>query len=145
MSMGLGKFKCVLLVDDDEVSNFITKKMIDHFGFADNVMTVSSGKQALAYIEINKMGLGLHPPCLDLILLDVNMPEMNGFQFLEEFYRDRPMKDNGLIIVMLSSSESPKDIERSKTFPIQGYICKPLTSLKLEQAIGVAMNTSMST
>lgn len=76
------KVKCILLIDDDEPTNFLHKIVISDSGRAEKVVEVQSGFEALDYLE--KMEDGKYPQP-DLIFLDINMPAMNGWEFLEEY------------------------------------------------------------
>jgi CheY-like chemotaxis protein len=127
------KFNCILLVDDDDTSNFLTQKVISIMGIADHTHTTYNGKQALTYLLENcKEYIPSLPACPDMILLDINMPVMDGFQFLEEFYKIQPDYYQNIKIVVLTSSENPKDLERFKKYPLFGYINKPISIEKLQ-------------
>lgn len=120
--------KRVLLVDDEEVDNFISEKVIKNANFSDSIVTTTSAKEALLYLES-------HPnPLPELILLDVKMPAMNGFQFLQNF-RKFPTSITGTCnIIALSSIVEEVEIERIKQLPfIVGFFSKPLDESKLEE------------
>jgi CheY-like chemotaxis protein len=120
------KLQKVMVVDDAELDRQIAKKTITKIGFAEEVITAESAMDALDHLR----------SCPDevpsLIFLDINMPEMSGFDFLEE-YAALEVKSK-CIIVMLSSSMHREDQERAENSP---YVCrflnKPLTAAKLGQ------------
>ena len=124
-------FDKVFLIDDDSVFNLIHFKMINKFAFAKDVLVYQNAKEALE--EFNKCRIEgkLHLP--DFIFLDINMPVMDGWEFLDELSKF----DDGLFehckVVMLSSSIDVADIEKSKEYKmVVHYIAKPLTLPKLE-------------
>jgi CheY-like chemotaxis protein len=111
--------KNVLLVDDDKTFNFISTRLLELTGMAGNILTAWNGKQALDLFERNQ---GFP----DVILLDLNMPVMDGFEFLEAFNTlNLPGKEQ-VKIVILSSSVHPKDIERAQVLGAHRYVRKPL-------------------
>jgi len=115
-----------MLVDDNEIDNFINGKMIEGCNFSDYVYIHTSSKSALEFINnlqrIGDAGRQLSP---ELILLDINMPIMDGFQFVEEFEKSGV---SNIKIVILSSSINAEDEIRSKQYKsVIGYLSKPLT------------------
>jgi CheY-like chemotaxis protein len=129
------KFNCTLLVDDDSTSNMISERVLNKIQLTNTIQVTWNGREAIDYIhdslnEDNEQG----KPWPDLILLDINMPEMNGFEFLDEYLK---VDTHGKVIkiVMLTSSIDRNDIETSKQYPIHGYITKPLTPEKLQNAV----------
>lgn len=118
----------VLLVDDDKICNFITEATLNRLGVAEEIRAVLNGKEALEYINHELTGNRILP---DIILLDLNMPLMNGFQFIESFKElDFPKKDK-VKIVVLTSSENPEDIVKVKKLGINYYLTKPINESKL--------------
>jgi CheY-like chemotaxis protein len=127
------KFNFIMLIDDDEISNFITEKMITSLMLSDRMHTLKNGIEALTFI--NKNCNSSSNQCPDLIILDINMPVMDGIEFLEEFYSNKKSKNpNDPNIYILSSSYNPHDTEKIKKFNIKGYITKPMT---LEKLMGI--------
>jgi CheY-like chemotaxis protein len=115
----------VLLVDDDEASNFLTKILLEKLGAAEKIEVVLNGQQALTYMQTQ----GVTPACPDLILLDINMPIMNGFEFLEHLGEVSLSKTPR--IVLLTSSISPRDADQARSFRVE-MINKPVTLDKLK-------------
>lgn len=127
------KNKCILLVDDDNICNFITKKLIEKLGYKNTIGIVENGKSALSFLE--KTIKDLKNPMPQLILLDINMPEMDGWKFIEGFEKLPDEHINSVNIVMLTSSISPYDIKKAEsTACIAEFITKPV-SLETMKAI----------
>ena len=98
-----------------------------------DVTTVLNGKQALELLEEYKKGNVQRP---DIIFLDLNMPIMNGYEFIEAFaLMDLPDK-NAITIVVLTSSADPNDLARAKELGIKYYFNKPLTKEEIKKMIG---------
>ena len=121
------KVKSILLVDDDSTSNFMAQLLLEDLNVAEHISTTLNGQEALDYIQIHCTV----DTCPNLILLDINMPVMNGFEFLEHF-QQLPVS-NQIRVVMLTSSVYHKDMEKAKDYQINHYISKPLTTEKLQE------------
>jgi CheY-like chemotaxis protein len=122
-----------MLVDDDKIFNFLSEKTIMSLGLANEVHFALNGQQALALLEKYKEGEISRP---DIIFLDLNMPVMNGYQFIEAFTNmDLPDKHK-ITIVVLSSSADPNDVARTKQLGIRYYFNKPLSKDEIRKLIG---------
>ncbi len=133
------KLNKVLLVDDDYISNFLNKLLIRDMNLADKTYFATNGEEALEFIKENcttNDGEELASDCLDLILLDINMPVMNGFEFLEEFYKIEN-RNNNIYIIMLTSSSDFKDMQKAKNYNVAGFINKPLTEEKINNIVSM--------
>jgi CheY-like chemotaxis protein len=118
----MDKLSCVLLVDDDKTTNFLNRLLLEDLGLAEQILVAENGREALRVIEAQSAS-GI---CPALIFLDINMPVMNGFDFLEAYAKlDFAQKDS-IIIVMLTTSLNPKDLARLEQFPLHGFLNKPL-------------------
>ncbi|WP_452224796.1 response regulator [Lacinutrix chionoecetis] len=117
--------QCVLLIDDDKVTNFYNTKIINrHLNFKD-VVAVTSGKKALEYLQEAMKGLLIKP---NLIFLDINMPAMNGWEFVAEYNKLDSAFTQDIKLVMLTTSNNPEDHDRSKAIiAIDDFINKPLS------------------
>ncbi|MFD3000469.1 response regulator [Pontibacter toksunensis] len=119
----------VLLVDDDETTNYLNKRLLNEMQVAKDILVLKNGKEALEYLS---KACAATPDaaaaCPDLIFLDIKMPVMDGFTFLEEYEkRGLDMKDH-MIILMLTSSASFYDLERLKDFKkVRKHFSKSLT------------------
>ncbi|QWX82702.1 response regulator [Cellulophaga sp. HaHaR_3_176] len=114
----------ILLVDDDEITNFITINKLKHLGF-ENVNAVENGQLALKHLEKNYA---------NLIVLDINMPVMDGFEFLS--YVEENNLYNGTPIIILTSSGRPSDKETADNYEsVIDYLEKPLDFKKIQQIL----------
>lgn len=121
----------VMLVDDDETDNYISKRVIEMTQFAKRVEIKKSGASALSYFYSNMDDISQLP---DIIFLDINMPVVDGFVFLYEFERfDELIKDKCKVII-LSSSDNKRDIDKIvNDRHVVRFLTKPLTEEALEE------------
>ena len=131
----------VLLVDDDKVTNLMHSRLIRQAALAGHIDIATDGEAALQYL---KGMLNAHASPPEIILLDVNMPRMNGFEFLEE-YRNLPeTMRNAQDVVMLSTSVLHEDHQRAETDPnVREFVVKPIRKHGL-QAIFEAYHARVS-
>lgn len=126
--------KKVLLVDDDEVSHIIGNRLMKITSYAKEIVALENGKEAITYFhKLVKMN---EPEKIapDVIFLDINMPLMNGWDFLEDYTRLYYPQFPFIKIYILSSSMDPEDIVKSKNYPmVKDYFVKPLTKENLEK------------
>ena len=120
----------ILIVDDDDVTRFLMMRVIKKVVRQQPILTASNGQEALGVLN----QVCATDVCPELILLDINMPVMDGFEFLNAFQKSSfatlPLK-----VVMLTSSVNVQDVERAKTYNLAGYLQKPLTEDKLKAII----------
>lgn len=127
--------KKVLCVDDDTISLTISQLLLKRTGFAQEVHTAIDGSEALEYFE-RLFAEEADPVAAapELILLDINMPVMNGWEFLQEYnprFRDKLTNTH---IVILSSTIDPEDFALAKQYPVVvQFISKPLSVENLEE------------
>jgi CheY-like chemotaxis protein len=120
---------CILLVEDDDTINFFNQYLIRHLGICESVVVATNGVEALDYLKLVEAGKALRP---DLILLDINMPIMNGFEFIEQYELLHEDWKSKVLVVMLTTSLHADDVERAKKHPsIAEYFYKPLMEQKL--------------
>lgn len=127
------KFKSILLVDDDEATNFLHSLLLTEWGVVDSIYTASNGQEALDFLK-NSPQLNREPPTL--ILLDINMPVMDGFEFLEVYADLDPSLKASIVVFMLTTSLHKMDRERARRFrDISSYLSKPLEKDQLLEMI----------
>jgi CheY-like chemotaxis protein len=126
------KLNSVLLVDDDVINNFINARLIKKAEMAQDLHISTNGKEAISHLteKLEKNEL-----CPELILLDINMPVMDGFEFVDAFRKLNFSNQNEVVIVMLTTSSNPKDLEKVEALKIGDYINKPLTEDKLKNVM----------
>ncbi len=124
------KLNCILLIDDDADDNFYHKIIINEMNIVDKIDTAVNGIEALAYLSKE----GQTPP--DLIFLDLNMPKMNGWEFLNEYKNLSAEQRAKVVILILSTSANPDDIAKAKNIEaVMGFETKPLSKELLTQII----------
>ena len=129
------RYFAVMLIDDNEIDNLINQKMIEASGITKYIYTHTGGRGAIEFLK-NIEGLeDLAKKVLpDVIFLDIDMPLMDGFQFLDEFEKLSNELKTKCRIVMLTSSINPQDVNKSKKYSyVKKYINKPLSHLNLEK------------
>ncbi len=112
----------ILFLEDDDITNYYTQFLLKDLGCTAKVHYATNGLEALAYLK----------ECVqqqtwpDLILVDINMPVLDGFGFLQQYEQHHATTLDSTRIYMLTSSEHPRDRERSRSFPcVTGYLTKP--------------------
>lgn len=124
------KLNTILLIDDDKVTNYLHSIVIKDMGISDRIEIQQNGKDGLKFLEeCNKAG---NMP--DIILVDLKMPVMDGFEFVDS-YRKMGFPEDHTKIVMLTTSSNPKDIEKMKEKGITDFFDKPLTEEKLMELV----------
>lgn len=115
-------------MDDDKICNFIAESTLNRLGVAKEVHSALNGQEALDLFNGYFQGDVAVP---DIIFLDLNMPIMDGFQFIDAFKKlDFPKKEN-ILIVILTSSMNPQDIQQAKSLGIDHYMAKPINEEKI--------------
>ena len=126
----------VLLVDDDEINNFISIKLIKKALLNTEIMACLNGKFAIdQLVEIQRNDPAKLP---DYILLDINMPIMNGWEFLDEYKRLNIDPQGKTKIFIISSSVFSNDINKARSYPlVKDFISKPLNVDKIVELFRV--------
>src|SRR5690349_21856688 len=125
----MNKLNCILLVDDDKINNYINERLIKKLSLSNEVKITFNGKEGLEFIKDHC--IQNNNACPELILLDINMPVMDGFEFLKEFESLQLSNRNKVNITILTSSQNHKDLETLRALGNFDYINKPLTEEKL--------------
>lgn len=125
----------ILCVDDDPITLMLCRKVVERVEFAKEIITAKNGVEAIEYFDTlfkkRKVNDSIEYP--KLVLLDLNMPVMDGWEFLETYMNKE--YHNVFIstqFIVLSSSIDPYDINRAKTYPVIGFLSKPITKEMLE-------------
>ena len=126
------KIKSVLFIDDDEITNKLNMFLFKKMGIAQELLVAQNGKAALELIEERSKNNQDYP---DLIFLDINMPVMNGFEFLQEMEKNKVKDKAALIIMMLTTSVNQKDLEKANNPLITRFLNKPLTEHVIKELV----------
>ena len=121
----------VMLVDDNDTDNFISKRIIEITKFAQRVEVKNSGQGALEYLRNNESNPDNIP---SIIFLDINMPVVDGFVFLYEFEKFKELVRTKCKVIILSSSDNKRDIDKIvNDNHVIRFITKPLTEIALDE------------
>ncbi|MBA3985971.1 MAG: response regulator [Flavobacteriales bacterium] len=116
------KLNCILLVDDNAADNYFHKIIIKEMNFTENIEVALDGEQALTFVKKENQ----IPP--ELIFLDINMPRMDGWGFLEAYRELSEEQKSDTIVIMLTTSLNPEDEKKAEQFAeVVGFKIKPLT------------------
>ncbi|TCD01289.1 response regulator [Pedobacter psychroterrae] len=123
------KVEIACIIDDDPIYIFGTRRIMELSNFCETFMIFHNGKEALDRLTAI-ISIGEKLP--DIILLDLNMPIMDGWEFLDEFTKVPSKKE--ILIYIVTSSIDPADIERAKKYDdINNYLVKPITMATLKE------------
>ncbi|MFS4468832.1 response regulator [Maribacter sp. 2210JD10-5] len=126
----MGNFNTCCIVDDDDFFVFNTKRIMKDTGFCDNIISYGNGQEAIDGL----IGLLVENiPLPEIIILDLNMPKKNGWEFLEEFVKIPESKIQNCDIYVASSFISPENIAKSKKYEVvKDYVLKPISDDSLD-------------
>lgn len=136
-----GRKRNFLLIDDDEICIFIHRRVLELSNYCHSVHSAGNGKTALELLK--QAGHG-PMPVPDIILLDMEMPVMNGLEFLEAFQTFQCVNKEQIAIVLLTSSVSSKDLDYARSLGVTHCLSKPLTQHLLDETIA-RLSDSIST
>ncbi len=131
--MNKERFRQVLVIDDDFSSLFLAQLTLKDMQVAGKVTALQSAEAGLTFLKENCLPDPDKDSCPDLILLDINMPVMDGFDFLEELQRLGQQNLIRRVIVALTSSNSPIDRQRMQAYGVRHFVVKPLTEEKVTE------------
>ncbi|MAU71376.1 MAG: response regulator [Pseudozobellia sp.] len=135
----MAKINTTCIIDDDPIFVYSTKRIMKEVDFSDEIMVFNNGQDAIDGLsDMVENNLKLPP----VIFLDLNMPIMNGWEFLDDFVQIPNPNREQVVIYIISSSIDPRDLERIKNYPaVNNYILKPVVRedlhTVLEQISGV--------
>ena len=120
--------KKALVIDDEQIDQMLYKRVLKRSGLVEDAIGFQYAEKALDYLRENK------PDDVDVIFLDINMPRMNGFEFLKQAEEELGQKFSDLFVVMLTTSLDPSDRNRAEEFgAVRDFINKPLTAEHVAQ------------
>ena len=124
------KVDIACIIDDDPIFIYGTKRVMEMADFSNSIMVFNNGEEAITKLRPIMRSKEAIP---DIILLDLNMPIMDGWQFLDEFTQIPTEKE--VVIYIVTSSVDPEDIERAKSYEdVDNYLVKPI---KADQLLGI--------
>ncbi|MDX1315074.1 MAG: response regulator [Eudoraea sp.] len=127
----MGRVKRVCLIDDDHIFVYGAKRLMREVDFFDDLSVFNNGQDALDHFQAPNQNTETLP---SVIFLDLNMPVMNGWEFLDAFLNIPGISSSEIAIYIMSSSVDPRDLEKIQSHPyIKNYILKPLTTEDLEK------------
>lgn len=132
--------KRVLLIDDDKAVNFFNERVVVGHSEFEHVKTVQSGKDGLLFLDQVVSGEEVKP---DIIFLDINMPAMNGWEFLDHYEQLNADFRSDIQVIILSSSSNPEHVKKSiVNYKVRDFINKPLSFNILDGVLKTVNDTS---
>ena len=124
------KINSVCIIDDDSIFVYIVKRLMDERNFCDSIIEFENGKEGIeGVLELNTKN-----KLPNIIFLDLSMPIMSGWEFLDAFAEAKISNKETIKIIVMSSSINPNEIEMIKAYPmVTDYIVKPITPSDLEK------------
>ncbi|WP_242927831.1 response regulator [Pontibacter vulgaris] len=142
------KLTGILLIDDDETTNFLNQRLLERMDVAENIRTFVNGKQAFDYLynvgnnNYERSSKEYFQP--ELIFLDINMPVMDGFEMLDLYERLNKSFRDKIIMVVLTTSNHPQDMQSVKKHAAE-YLTKPLTAEKVDALLKKYLDKEITT
>jgi CheY-like chemotaxis protein len=123
--------KITCIIDDDEIYLFTVKRVLEMHKLSDTVLEFRNGQDAIDFFSKHQHNQKALP---DVILLDINMPVMNGWEFIEEFRKLQPVIAKPMNLYVVSSSVNSSDIDKAKSYPnVDDYLVKPISHAQLKE------------
>jgi CheY-like chemotaxis protein len=130
---GPPKIKTLMCIDDEQFDQMLYKRVVARSGLVENFITFNLAADALAFLRKTDRVK------VDVILLDINMPGMDGFEFLEHASKEFGAEFSKHVIIMLTTSINPRDEQRAKSIDVvKGLVSKPLGADKLQYIVDLA-------
>ena len=132
----------ISIVDDDDIYRYSIMRTLKDLNVTKKILVFRDGEEAIDFMLDN---LGNSQDLPDVIFLDINMPIMDGFEFMEEYVKIKPKVGKKITVYMISSSVNPVDLEKAKSISeISDYIIKPIKAEKLASIIKELEQPSLS-
>lgn len=126
----------ILVIDDDQIYRYMANKMLAATGLAGKISACKNGAEAWKYLQDRKLKNGVLP---DIIFLDINMPVMNGWEFLKKMCPWIKKIGQKMLIYIVTSSQDDKDILYANQFEcISGYLVKPVLNNTFQEILSSA-------
>lgn len=123
----------ICIIDDDDIYVFALKKILQLNNLCENILIFKNGEEAIHYFNNFDKNTGELP---DLILLDINMPIMDGWEFMDEYIKLKPQIDKYIPIYIVSSSINHSDVTKARSYnDVSDYLIKPLKVTDLKRII----------
>lgn len=129
------KLRSVLLVDDDNITNYLHQMLLEELEITEHIDTASDGEAALRKLNETCLLDSTAARCPEIVFLDLNMPRMDGFDFLEEFNSMDLNQAPPVRVIVLTSSSNVQDMRKAQSYRIDGYVNKPLTHEKIKDIL----------
>ena len=140
----MGKLPCILLVDDDPVNNFLNQRLLEGLAITEQLIVALNGQEAFDLLQQHCQA-GPGEACPALILLDSNMPIMNGFEFLQAYQQLPLAQQKAIVIAMLTTTSlPPSDIMRAQQLYVSDFLSKPLTKDKINVVLQKYFNNILT-
>ena len=132
------KINTFCIIDDDDIYQFTTAHLLKKMDLVNKIILFSNGLKAINFL---KEEIGNIENIPDILFLDINMPVMDGWEFLEEYLLIKPMIPKTVAIYMVSSSVDEKDVIKAKSISVlSGYLVKPISSKNIMEVILEILN-----
>lgn len=129
--------KKVFCIDDNPITLMLCKKVMQRVEFAENIDTLQNGEEAITFFDNHQNSNQEKENIPELIFIDLNMPIMNGWEFLDIYHKKEYHKKFKTHFIILSSTIDPKDVQKSKSYPmVIDFLSKPITKIMLEELKG---------
>lgn len=123
------KLNKILLIDDDEVTNYINKGLLEELNIAEEVQVIEDGEKAFEYLA--RCGKSSSQACPEFVIFDHQMPNMDGRELIEALDEINFIKENKVVFMFLGVSSIQADIETMKEMGVQEFTTKPLSETKI--------------
>jgi CheY-like chemotaxis protein len=132
---------CILLIDDNRATNFLHQTLIEELDMAQQVTVVQNGKEGLSFLEEHQQANSFP----ELIFVDINMPVMDGYEFLDIYQTRRYNQIKHSLVIILTTSSNPRDTDKVKqlNLPYVHYYVKPLKEEDLQRLAAVYTENSL--